>query len=179
MSVADFKSAGAARAIIHHQPTVSWEADSSSWCCVPFCVCVVWQRSGGHVTHICSPSRYGWAGIRVDTRRRCRLSAFPCRCAHSRGSCPCRWVRPWRSPLALRRKRTEAPLKLAQSARHVFSQETHGMSQMDESKSVKMPDVRFWPPVASMYPAGEWHARYPPLQKSRPPVRTRLLGSGL
>lgn len=52
-------------------------------------------------TYVCSPSGYGWAEIQVDTRRRCHPSASPCRCVHSRDSCPCRWVPPLRLPIAL------------------------------------------------------------------------------
>lgn len=58
-------------------------------------------------TYICSPSCYGWAGIQVDTRRRCHPSVFPYRCAYSRGSCPCRWVPPLGRLVALWRKQRD------------------------------------------------------------------------
>lgn len=84
--------------------TFSWEAYKSSLCCVSFCVCVCVTVLKADMTYICSPSCYGWAGTQVDTHRRCHLSVFPCRCVHSRDSCPCRWGPPSSLRLALRRK---------------------------------------------------------------------------
>lgn len=73
--------------------------DSCPW--VFLCVLQRGKLREVDLTYICSPSCYGWAEIPVDIHRRCHPSAFPCRYAHSRDSCPCRWVPPLSLPVVL------------------------------------------------------------------------------
>ena len=96
---------------------------------VSLCVCLC--HRGGTVleldmTYICSPSCYGWAGIQVDTHRRCHPSVFPYRCARSRDSCPCRWVPPLRLLIELWRKHKQG--KMTVFVKRVWKYQTASFS---------------------------------------------------
>lgn len=106
------------------------------------------------MTYICSPSCYGWAGIQVDTRRRCHPSVFPYRCAHSRDSCPCRWVPPlcllvalWRKQqdqsLSLNRHRNYAHFPLKPFSKQIVWLYIRYPRGRKRSKNTQMPDTHF------------------------------------
>lgn len=153
MSLADFKSAWAASAIIHHQPTGFRRGPSfilvlCSLLCECVCVCVIELR-GPRDSHLQSFALWvSWNPGRHSQE-------MPPFCV-SLQMCAQPWflsmqVGPSLAPSALTAEEME---RGALKTGTVFSQETHGMSQMDESKSVKMPDVRFL--TSSHFYASRW-----------------------